>query len=95
MEEQSVRRAGDRPLRQTTYLDHAQRRVTSRCRLEPVPEGTKLYAEFEPRPHGWFRLIFPIFLHTIRREEKANMGYLREAVERHVQSAEQRHDHQR
>jgi hypothetical protein len=32
----------------------------------------------------------PIFLHTIRRQEKANMGYLRVAVERHVQSAEQR-----
>jgi hypothetical protein len=59
--------------------------VTFRCRLEPVPDGTKLYAEFEPRPHGWFRLIFPIFLHTIRHEEKANMGYLREAVERHLQ----------
>jgi hypothetical protein len=60
--------------------------VTFTCRLEPVPEGTKLHTEFEPRPHGWFRLIFPIFLLIIRREEKANVTYLREALERRVQA---------
>lgn len=60
--------------------------VTFTCRLEPVPEGTRLHAEFEPRPHGWFRLIFPLFLFAIRREEKANMTYLREALERRVQA---------
>jgi hypothetical protein len=56
--------------------------VTFTCTLEPVREGTKLHAEFQPRPHGWFRLIFPLFVLMIRREEKANMGHIREAVER-------------
>jgi hypothetical protein len=60
--------------------------VTFTCRLEPVPEGTRLYAEFEPRPHGWLRLIFPLFLLAIRREEKANMTYLRETLERRIQA---------
>jgi hypothetical protein len=56
--------------------------VTFTCRLEPVSEGTRLHAAFEPRPHGWFRLIFPAFLVMIRRQEKANMDHLRDAVER-------------
>lgn len=56
--------------------------VTFTCRLEPVGQDTLLHAEFTPRPHGWFRLIFPIFLLVIRREEKANMIYLRDALER-------------
>jgi len=56
--------------------------VTLTCRLEPVAEGTRLHAEFEPRAHGWFRLIFPLFLLFIRREEKRNMRYIREALER-------------
>jgi len=60
--------------------------VTFTCHLEPVPEGT-LQAAFEPTPHGWFRLIFPICLLVIRREERANMGHLRDAVERRVAQA--------
>lgn len=55
--------------------------VTFTCRLEPVPGGTRLHATFKPTPHGWFRLIFPIFLLIIRREEKANMAHLRAAVD--------------
>jgi hypothetical protein len=51
-----------------------------------VAEGTRLLAAFTPTPHGWFRLIFPIFLLVIRREERANMGYLRDAVERRAQA---------
>lgn len=54
--------------------------------VEPVPEGTLLRVEFHPTPHGWFRLIFPIFLILIRREEKANMGHIRRAVERRTQA---------
>ena len=56
--------------------------VTLTCRLEAVPEGTRLHADFEPTPHGWFRLAFPLFLVIMRREERANMGHLRAAVER-------------
>ena len=60
--------------------------VTFSCRLEGVPEGTRLHAAFTPIPHGWFRLVFPIFLIMIRRDEKANMGHLRKAVERRAQA---------
>lgn len=60
--------------------------VTFTCRLEPVSEGTKLQVEFEPRPHGWFRLVFPVFLLVIRREEQANMTHLRDALERRTQA---------
>lgn len=52
------------------------------CHLESAPQGTLLHATFEPTPHGWFRLIFPIFLIVIRREEQANMTLLRDSAER-------------
>jgi len=83
--------AADRRCRTRTVLlpDRGSLGVGS-AGLEPIPDGTRLHAEFEPRPHGWFRLIFPIFLQVIRGEEKANMTYLREAVERRVLAPEQR-----
>ncbi len=56
------------------------------CRLEPASEGTRLDASFEPTPHGWFRLIYPIFLIIIRREEKTNMRHLREALDRRAEA---------
>lgn len=61
--------------------------VTFTCRLEPLPAGTRLATAFEPTPHGWFRLIFPIFLVMIRREEKANMIHLRNAVGERAEAA--------
>jgi uncharacterized protein YndB with AHSA1/START domain len=73
--------AFERPHRWTTHND-GPIEVTFTCRLEAVPEGTRLDADFEPTPHGWFRLIFPLFLVIMRRDEKANMGHLRAAVER-------------
>ncbi|WP_433019728.1 SRPBCC family protein [Kribbella sp. CA-294648] len=67
--------------------------VTFTCRLEPVTgEGTRLHAEFEPKPHGWFRLIFPIFLLAARREEKTNMTHLRDALEQRTQPARPQED---
>ena len=53
-----------------------------------VPEGTRLHADFEPTPHGWFRLAFPLFLVIMRREERANMSHLRDAVERRTPARE-------
>jgi uncharacterized protein YndB with AHSA1/START domain len=58
--------------------------VFVRCRLEKVADGTKLFVDFEAVPHGWFKLIFPLFLTRIRKEERANMGYIRETLERRV-----------
>lgn len=56
--------------------------VTLACTLEPVAEGTKLNTEFRAQPHGWFRLVFPLFLPILRRDEKANMVHIRDALER-------------
>jgi carbon monoxide dehydrogenase subunit G len=56
--------------------------VTVTIRLEPVAQGTRLHSDFDARPHGWFRPVFPLFLAKIRKEESANMTYLREALER-------------
>jgi len=73
--------AFDRP-RGWTMHNGGPLEVTFTCTLEPLPDGTQLHATFKPTPHGWFRLIFPIFLVVIGREEKANMAHLRAAVER-------------
>ena len=77
--------AFDRP-RGWTMHNGGPIEVRFTCRLEPAPEGTRLDAAFEPTPHGWFRLIFPIFLIIIRREEKANMRHLREALDRRAEA---------
>lgn len=54
--------------------------VNFKAHLEPITEGARLSVEFDARPHGWFRLIFPLFLRRLRRDEKANMTYIREAL---------------
>src|SRR5688500_11808699 len=56
--------------------------VTMTARLESVPDGTRLSVDFDTRPHGFLRLIFPILLRKLRTDEKANMGHIRQAVER-------------
>ena len=56
--------------------------VTLTIRLEPVAGGTRLSSDFDARPHGWIRLVFPLLLRRLRVEESANMNYLRDAVER-------------
>lgn len=71
----------DRP-RSWTSHNGGPLEVTLTCSLEQVTEGTELFADFEARPHGWFRLFFPLFLLMARRDEKANMGHLRDALER-------------
>ncbi|GAB3259867.1 SRPBCC family protein [Nocardioides dilutus] len=78
--------AFDRP-RSWTAHNAGPIEVTFGGELEPVPAGTRLAVTFDARPHGWFRLVFPIFLLVIRREERANMAHIRRAVERRYASA--------
>jgi carbon monoxide dehydrogenase subunit G len=73
----------ERP-RRWAYHNGGPIEVRFAVRLEPVDEGTRLHAEFDARPHGWFRLVFPIFLLMIKREERANMTHLRIALERRI-----------
>lgn len=56
--------------------------VTFTGTVEPVVGGSLFRARFDARPRGWFRLMFPAFVVMARRQEKANMTHLREAVER-------------
>jgi carbon monoxide dehydrogenase subunit G len=55
--------------------------VTVTIRLQPTSEGTRLSSGFDARPHGLFRLLFPLFLIKIRKEEAANMTHLKAALE--------------
>jgi len=52
-----------------------------------VADGTRLTVDFDAKPHGWFRLVFPVFLLLLRRQRKANMERLREAFEEQVSSS--------
>lgn len=61
--------------------------VTFTATVEGVTEGTRLSVEFEPRPHGLFRLVYPLFLLAIRRGERRNMDHIRDALERHARSS--------
>jgi hypothetical protein len=56
--------------------------VTVTVRLHPTATGSRLSSDFEAQPHGNFRLIFPLFLIKIRKEEAANMTHLKAALER-------------
>jgi Polyketide cyclase / dehydrase and lipid transport len=73
----------DRPHRWATH-NGGPIEATVSFRLEPVELGTMLYADFEAVPHGWFRLIFPLFLARLRKQERANMSCLRDALEQRV-----------
>jgi hypothetical protein len=71
----------DPPYRWTTH-NGGPIEATVRFKLETNDPGTTLFADFEAVPHGWFKLIFPMFLRRLRKEERANMTYLRDALER-------------
>jgi hypothetical protein len=55
--------------------------VTVEITLAPQGAGTLLTSRFTARPHGFMKVIFPIFKIMMGRFEKANMGYLKKAVE--------------
>lgn len=49
--------------------------------VTPTPTGTPLKSLFDAGAHGLFRLIFPIFLVILRRQEKANMANVKRFLE--------------
>jgi Polyketide cyclase / dehydrase and lipid transport len=75
--------AYDRP-RSWTMHNEGSIEVTFTCHLDPLPGGTQMHVTFEPTPHGWLRLVFPVFLVILRRQEKHNMGLIKSALERRV-----------
>ncbi|MEO8437074.1 MAG: SRPBCC family protein, partial [Chloroflexota bacterium] len=55
----------DRP-RTWTYLNGGPISVVLTVTLQPTTGGTRLISRGEWTPHGWFRLIFPIFIRQMR-----------------------------
>jgi carbon monoxide dehydrogenase subunit G len=60
--------------REWVYVNGGPVAVTFTARLTPEGAGTRLTTTFDARPNGWFRLVFPIFLLLMRRQEQANMA---------------------
>lgn len=63
------------------YVNDGPVTVELRVSLSPHGEGTVLTSRFDARPHGAFRLIFPIFVAIMRREEARTMQRLKGALE--------------
>lgn len=76
--------AYDRP-RSWTMRNGGLIEVSFTCTLEAVADGTRLTSDFTAIPHGWFRLLFPLFLIGMRQQEKRNMGLIKSALERRTQ----------
>lgn len=76
--------AYDRP-RTWTMHNGGPIEVTFVGTLEPVSEGTRLTGEFTATPHGWFHVVWPLFLLSIRRQEVRNMRLIKHALERRIQ----------
>ena len=73
--------AYDRP-NSWTYLNGGPVEVELTIRLTPEGDGTRLDATFDATPKGMFRLVFPIFVQMMKRQERKNMVNIKAALER-------------
>jgi uncharacterized protein YndB with AHSA1/START domain len=64
-----------------TYRNGGPIAVTFDADLEPTATGTALRVRFDATPHGWFRLVFPLFLVVIRKQERENMRCIKRVLE--------------
>lgn len=64
-----------------TYRNGGPVAVTLDIDLAPTAAGTALRARFDATPNGWFRLIFPLFLRVIRKQERENMRNIKRVLE--------------
>jgi carbon monoxide dehydrogenase subunit G len=55
--------------------------VTFTAYLTTEANATRLDVDFEAKPHGFFVLIFPLFMLAMKRQEKANMANLKRTLE--------------
>ena len=70
----------DRP-RSWTWVNGGSLSATIEVRVEPRGAGTLFASRFTARPHGFLKVIFPLFKIMMRSFEKANMGHLKRAIE--------------
>jgi len=79
----------DRP-RSWTYRNGGPVSVDLHISVSPRGEGSTLVSKFEARPHGWFRMVFPVFLLIMRRAEKKTVLFAKRAVEAQPDVAQER-----
>ena len=71
----------ERP-RMWRYENGGQISVVLTVTLEPIPSGgTRMTSHGEWTPHGWFRLVFPLFIRVMRRAERGVVANARRALE--------------
>src|SRR5262249_48107297 len=70
----------DRPSAFTAHNGGALE-VTVAATLRPEGTGTRITSRFTPRPHGFMKVIFPIFKLMMGRFEKQVMVNIRKAIE--------------
>lgn len=71
----------ERP-RMWRYENGGQINVVLTVTLEPTSSGgTRMTSHGQWTPHGWFRLVFPIFARVMRRAERDVIANARRALE--------------
>ena len=64
------------------YENGGQISVVLTVTLAPTPNGgTRMTSHGEWTPHGWFRLVFPLFIRVMRRAERGVVANARHALE--------------
>ena len=73
----------DRPRAWTTF-NGGLLSVNLDCTITPDNTGTGaiFHSRFEIHPHGIMILLFPIILRSLKRAEKNNMAYIKQALEK-------------
>lgn len=66
---------------QWTWVNGGPVSVTLTISLTEVEGGTRLDSSFDARPNGLFKLVFPIFIRMMRKEEAKNMVNLKTHLE--------------
>jgi len=64
-----------------TWVNGGPVEVVLDIRLMPRDGGTTLVSRFDAHPRGFFRVIFPLFLMIMKRQEKTNMANAKAAME--------------
>ena len=67
--------------RHVTFVNGGPIEVTLNVELTPTRSGTRMRAHFDATPRGWFRLIVPVFLLVMKKQEKENLANLKRALE--------------
>jgi len=69
------------PPHRWTWVNGGPVSVTFDVTLTEVEGGTRLDSTFDATPNGLFRIVFPIFIRMMRKEEARNMMLLKSHLE--------------